>query len=216
MRRFRATVRVVAAVFPLLLASCTVESTHPLSDPDQSKPAIDVSGIWTLKNNDGIAILLIGPAHETSTREGLPAGIMRLAASSIDSNNLVATPEEIVFFVTRLKSGNYLNWFDEKSITADSKKPWKSSVVERYTIMKYAVVADKLELRFANRENAARDIESGKVQGSVKRDNKKQLKFVQLTDTTENLQKYIENGGDRNLFPHDDEKIVFDRLRIAK
>jgi hypothetical protein len=106
------------------------------------------------------------------------------------------------FFVSRLGDSSYANVIVEPESDHSKTKYW---------LFKYSVGGDRLSVWGMNSEETARVIEAGQLKGAVQRDGKNRITKVYLTDTTENLQRFLRDGGDRIVFT-DSGRTVYSRV----
>jgi hypothetical protein len=215
------------AVSCLCLASC-VFSEHPLSDPDTAKADEDLIGLWAKEGDGETDVLAIGRATGV---DGLPKGVMSTADVRIDKDGLLSASEpRPAFFVSVVGKENFMNFFtDTEAIAVVMKdgtphRQWNAGGIKGYLLMRYEVAKDTLIMWAGHMEAAGvvGVIEGGKLTGEVKRENGS-LRSAKLTDSTENLVKFLKGGGSKELFPDPDagadtphaHKLVYRRLKAA-
>ena len=180
----------------LLLASCD-GSKHPLSDPLAAKPDARLAGIWRLQGGEGeVTYYHVGAAGGT-----LSSGVMRIVGVKHRKSGAVEPDGEFLTFPTFLSEHAYLNCvadMQQDHFRSLEEKGWKD--VERYCFLKYKVEGDSILLWAWDRDAARCAVESGKVKGEVTygedRQGKKTLHNVVLTDTTDNLARFVASAGD--------------------
>jgi hypothetical protein len=197
------------AVLALCLTSC-IESKNPLSDPDRSIPDPQLYGVWIHKKEGVTTTMVIGRANEIE-RKDVPVGIMRATKSSIDSKGLVSSPTEWTFFASALDSGGYMNRFDPSALNYFKYNTWDKWVIENYTLVKYRVSGDKLEVWVGSETALGNAIQRGDLGGEVIRNKNNAVIRGKLTASTDNLVNYINQGGTNILFP-DSTKDVYIRI----
>jgi hypothetical protein len=197
------------AAIAICFSSCEVDSKHPLSDPDLSRPDSRLYGTWIVeeKDKDDTGVIFIGRPAETKNRKDVPSGIMRATITGI-KKQFVDRPQEVALFVTQLRDGGYINMFDGAALDQSKHKTWDKRVIKGYTLMKYCVSDDKLEIWTGDVFAVQDVIKTGKLHGDVRRNS------ARFTDTTANLTRYIESGGGRDLFSDDEKPLVLIRVRI--
>lgn len=204
MRRVRA---ICLAVLTICLLSC-VESENPVSDMDKATPDTDIYGTWCKTSEDNSKELLIIGRPLAADHKKVPAGIMHVIKIQINPKNEFGSPSEQVFFSSTIARDRYFNEFKENPIEAipsDGKSAWNSATIRGFYIRKYRVSGGKLTIWGGSREAVAAAIESKKIKGDVKRsdDKEKSITSANITDSTANLAKYLDNGGSAALFPED-------------
>lgn len=188
-----AMLRLLAAAF-LLLTGCA-ESENPLSDPLKTKPDARLAGVWRVQGDQ----YSVGPVGD-----GLPESVMRMVGVPHSKDGKLTPPGELLFFPTALGSNTYLNVTDGADWKVESlkKKDWRS--IDSYVLAKYKVEGDTL-LVWPMAAGAVKSaIETGKIKGVARRipvknpgAKAKSREQVMLTDTTENLARFVASEGDR-------------------
>ena len=90
--------------------------------------------------------------------------------------------------------------------------------IKSYFLIKYAIADDRLTFWLMDREATAKAVDGGKLKGAVTRSKTKDnsqvgaVERVMLKDSTENLRRFLENGGNTTLF-NDKEKAVLTRVK---
>src|SRR5262245_19667591 len=216
----RAVATATIAICAMSLASCQVKSKNPLSDPDRSRPDPALYGTWLVQDretkktedaNGERAFVFLGRATEADHGH-FPAGIMRGVAMGFTKER-VRRPMEFHFFVTQLRNGNYMNVFDEAPLYKKGYVEWEKLAIKEYSLVKFRVSDDKLEI-WSGQFTAVRDaIENGKLRGKVTKH--WLLPSAELTDATPRLTEYLEMTGGRELFNEEkDQPIVLIRRSI--
>jgi hypothetical protein len=206
------TVLIAIAVLSLNLAGCFVGSKQPLSDPAKSAPDEQLFGFWLEKDSQDTKICAIGRANDGE--KGVPPGLMRATFAGINKQNQVREPGSMLFFVSAVGDSKYINMylFGEKGELDVPLKDWPKATVKSYILLKYRVQDDRLEYWIGTDGDVAEAIDKGLVKGEVTRDRNGRVKSAGLTDTTENLAHFLQNGGDKMLF-HGEPSRVLRRLR---
>ncbi len=201
------------AILTLSLIGC-VPSKQPLSDPAQSKPDENLFGHWLEKDGDDTIIWAIGRAQLMADQKNAPPGLMRAKPAEINKEGWVDRPWSLLFFVSKIRENSYLNLFEEKYFDG-LVKDWNDAKIPAYGLIKYRVAGDRLEL-WLQCKRLDEVIEKGLVKGEINWGNKI-VKFTTagLTDTTENLARFMQNGGDRLLYGEKPDRVLT-RLRSGK
>jgi hypothetical protein len=189
----------------------------PLSDPDTAKPDDQLFGVWRPLKKDNnsreIVFVLIGK----SGRVDAPPGIMKHVCAGIDAKNAISVDDDnVYFFTTTVGESRYASLF-EKTVFDRTKFPkWDKRNIKEYTLVKYKVEMDQLTVWLMDEDAAEAAIRKGQVKGTVtaeKRGSSDKKKVITLTDG-ESLSKYLSNGGDKALFPDNEEhKLAFLRVK---
>jgi hypothetical protein len=179
----------------------------PLSDPDKAKPDARLFGAWrpvkegTKKLHP--TFFFIGKVEHGDA----PPGIMKSAWVDFDENNIVRMDEGGYFFTTLIGDSGYANFF-EKVVFDRTKFPkWDKRNVKDYVLYKYKIEGDKLTVWIMDAEATEAAIRKGQVKGTITEEKKRgsdTRKVLTVTDG-ESLSKFLANGGDKALFPDDDE-----------
>ncbi len=196
--------RLVLAVGLAWLAGC-VESEQPLSEPAASRMDDRLFGLWQRRDPDGaIEYLHIGGEYRAplaANRSQPEPGLMQYTSVRHEPNNRAAeAPSGARFFVTRIGDEDFGNWVfpqEEK----DRGKP------VHFAFYKYRVTPDKHDVWDMDRDVTASAIESGKLKGVVRRKTRVNaadpLEYdeLRITDTSENIAKFLADGGAKTCFP---------------
>ncbi len=175
----------------LLFTGCE-DSKNPLSDPLDSKPDARLAGVWRLRGEkEGeVSYYHVGPLGE-----GLPAGVMCVVAVTHAKDGQLKPPGQLLIFPTTLGSNTYLNLTggDEQHLKAIKEEGWKS--VESYLLLRYRIEGDHLLVQLMDGDAKKAAIQAKKIKGTLeKRDSGERA--VLLTDTTENLARFVAAAGD--------------------
>lgn len=180
----------------LLLAGCD-DSNVPLSNPDNSKPDVRLSGVWRLRDPDGnVTYYHIGLAGDK-----MPNSVLLVVGVTHSKDGGVEPHGSLLLaFSTKLGDSTYLNMTEgkEQQIKLFEQKDWKS--IGSFFLLKYTFDKDVLLIRAMNRDAKQRAIEDRKIKGVIQK-----AKFntaVRFTDTTENLARFVAGAGD-SLFSKD-------------
>jgi len=198
----------------LTLTSCIPESEHPLSRLEDAAQDEGLIGLWVQEEPNEVHYVHIGAEVEKAVRRGSETpepGLMRLwfvTHRKEAGKSHVETPFPMRFFVSKLGADQYIN-----SVLPfeDWRKPEPQPGPTKYLFIKYKLEGDRLVVWFMDFQAAGAAIESGALGGSVTREGKN-LKSVQLSDSTERLVAYLTNGGAGKLFP-EANRNVYRRVR---
>ena len=155
--------RYTGSYLPLLLllvslAGCKVDSTNPISPPENAHPDPTIYGAWRYKANGELTYLHIGPEFSLapSGAAGAPNRRTRLVLVDHKPNGL--TDEAYVAFTSRVGKQRYLN----VAQVEDGK-------TVGYILVQY-VLADGNTLRFStmNQDALKSAISSGRIQGTTR------------------------------------------------
>lgn len=185
------------AALSLLLTSC-FDTKNPLSDPQKSKPDDRLGGVWRFRGDGGE----IDYYHIGHVGEKLPASIMRVV-------NVQHMPDrtmrfgELLIFPTTIGDKTYLNVAEAEpsQLTLLEEKGWTNETFNEYLILRYQITGDTLTIQWIDSKAKKRSVEEGKIKGMSEKDRDGNTR-VHFTDTTENLAKFIADGGD-SLFSKD-------------
>jgi len=193
------------------LAGCIPESQHPLGDPQGSVQDAALHGVWTLNSPNGdVQYLHIAAEPEKPLRAGSAApepGAMRswLITHSA-KNRQVSNPFGVRFFTSQVGDGTYAN-----VLLPFEGDPEQAVKPQTYWLIKYRVEGNTLEVISCDLQGVASIIDSGLLHGTVVRE-AGQLKAVTLSDSTEDLGRYLREQGSDKLFP-EKNKSVYQKLR---
>ena len=198
---------IVAAILLLLLiilssCFCPLTSVNPLSDPQQAAYDMRIEGAWQLMpEDDGLVFLHFGKGVNNKT-----------AMVSIEHKNN-AKIDVLIFSVFPTLSGkqSYLN-FHVKELFKEFGEE-----LSGYTFMKYQLTnSDTLTLFQIDEKPIIEAIRSGKLKGDIsykqtdgQQSNKKSIKCVKITDTSDNLIKIFNSVDSKKLFP---KPMAFHRI----
>ena len=103
----------------------------------------------------------------------------------------------MLVFATTFGNNHYLNIasLSPERIKSLEKSNWEPSMAEGYFLAKYEVSGDKLMVAMMDPEQKKQAVKSGKIKGAIK-DNRRLI-----TDTTENLARFIASADQEKLFP---------------
>ena len=219
----RLTLFIVVTGLGVTASGCGVLSEHSLSDPGAAKPEPVLYGSWyreSLKDKPArqrwSAFLHVGQAGKIkndardgnfeSSRAVGPAmakdpktfqGLMRAVWVQRSAEGAVHSYSWL-FFPTRIGD----HWYANIPFYRDD------GTREGYRIARFDLSGDKLALSLGIPEDQCKKaISNGKIRGNIP-----QKGDPRLTDSSENLRRFLKNGGDALLFP-DEQKLVFRRLK---
>jgi hypothetical protein len=194
-RQFCWLISMAAAGF--LCPGCE-DSKNPLSDPQTSKADGRLAGVWRTRNEGGD----VSYYHIGFLGDNIPVGVMRVVTATHSPDGKLNPPGEFLLFRTTLGQADYLNLTaaKEEQVKRIQASGWDPAIVGDYLLFKYRVEGDKLLVWPVDGDAKRRAIESGKLKGTIEQrgDDTK----VRLTDTTENLARYVASAGD-SLFSQD-------------
>lgn len=205
--------RLLISVSVFLSSSCLLLD-NPLSDPEKAKPDTQLFGVWQISEAKGekpkkpeFGLLLIGK----SGVGGAPPGIMKIIQCAIDKENKIDT-ENWFFFLTRNGSSSYMNLVFFEGVGREGVIPasWDKVKVEGYGLLKIKSEEDKLVLWLGDLKAANAAIRKGQLKG------KAEVGWLKISIIAggETLSRFLEDGGDKALFPDTDKnKVVFTRLK---
>lgn len=194
MKKMQKSLLLVLGLLCLLLASC-VDSDNPLSDPKQAAVDPGLLGVWRVKEKDGEVTYY----HVGQAGKNFPAGMLRVKAIKHEENSVLPHPDnsDLLAFSTTLGNNHYLNvtglGADQIETMGDS--PWEPTMADGYFLFKYEIHADKLTIAGMDAQQKKAAIKAGKIKGTTE-DNK-----VLITDTTDNLARFIAAADQDKLFP---------------
>ena len=175
----------------LLASGC--DSKNPLSDPLKSKADERLVGIWQGRGDDG-GVFDDGEwfYHVGHAGDNFPACMMRVVMIQHQKGG-VEPPGELLMFPSVLGRKTYLNivvGLDNKLVKSLDEKGWKAADVDSYQLYKYQLDGDTLVLYGMDNGAKKKAINSGKIKGTEGNGS------YRLTDTTENLARFIAEAGD--------------------
>jgi len=168
------------------LSGGCIDSKNPISLADVAKVDEGLLGTWRETTDQGETIYHIGLAGDK-----YPAGMLRIIGVERHGKTLAA-PQEYVAYSTTLEGKTYLNVvLDPAQIQVFDQDGWKADKIDGYIFFKYQLDGDKATVRGVNSTAKREAIQAGKIQGVVKDSNN-----VRLTDTSENVAKFIAAAGE--------------------
>jgi hypothetical protein len=186
----------------LLATSCVPQSENPLSDRRTANPDATIYGLWSVVHDNGdVQYLHVGAASQDEAAEQPKLMQFCLLTHKADTKEL-RQPFAERFFASRLGDSSYGNVIIEPENDQDKTKYW---------FFRYAVEGDHLSVWGMSWKETADVIEAGQLKGTVRRDSKNRITKVCLTDTTENLQRFLRAGGDQIVFS-DSGRTVYSRV----
>jgi len=185
----------------LILASC--DSTNPLSNPGDAKPDPGLAGVWRMKEGEEVHYYHIGRFGGKA-----PDAVMLVAAVTHSSNGTLERAANTVLFPTKLGSARYLNVAGDLTDAQYDKlheTGWSPDLFKSYLLFKYQLDGDTLLLWTMDDDAKAKAIKAGKIKGETPKDGR-----PTLTDTTENLARWVQSEGDALFKP---EPTKFERQK---
>jgi hypothetical protein len=196
MERIPKSLLLILGFLCLGFTSC-VDSDNPLSDPKQSTIDPGLAGVWRVRDKGDTVYYHVGKAGSN-----FPAGMLRVKSITHGKNGELPHPDndDLLVFTTTLEKNHYLNI---TSISAERIKSmgdtkWEPSMADGYFIYKYEISGDKLTMAGMDSDRKEEAIKAGKIKGTLEEHNKR------ITDTTENLAKFIASADQEKLFPTKD------------
>jgi hypothetical protein len=193
MKQLQKSLLLILGLLCLLLSSC-VDSDNPLSDPKHSTVDPGLLGVWRARSPEGEVTYY----HVGQVGGKFPAGMLRVKGITHNKNGELPRPDinEMLVFTTTLGNNHYLNL---TTLNADRFKSvedfnWEPFMAEGYFIFKYDIREDKLIIAGMDPEQKEAAIKTGKIKGIVEGDK------VRITDTTENLARFVADADPDKLF----------------
>jgi hypothetical protein len=180
----------------ILLSSCfcPLTSVNPLSDPQHATYDERIEGAWQLMSeDDGLLFLHFGKGDDEKTK----------IISIEHKNNGKIDVLTFSVFPTMNGDQSYLN-FNIKELFKEFGEE-----LSGYTFMKYRFTNnDALTLFQIDEKPIIEAIKSGKLKGDIsykqtngKQSDKKSIKCVRITDSSNHLIKFIQSVDSKELFP---------------
>ena len=207
------TWKILFVLISLLLSACAPTiSVNPLSQPSSVDKRLE--GLWKLVSDTDMAYLHIGKTSETT-----------MIALSVDhKENGALEISKIPFFPTQTKGNNYLNVKFE-DLEDDAAKEYKG-----YLFVKYEFIdKDTFRLYMMDNDPIISAIQEGRLKGEItygKRalgqiaptdkplspddEPRQTIDCVTMTDSSENILKFLESNSVDKLFV---EPINFVRVK---
>ena len=190
---------------------CPLTSVNPLSDPQNPTYDERIEGAWQLLAEDGDLVFLhFGKGDEKKTE----------MISIEHKNNREIDVLSFTVFPTIVNGQNYLN-FNIRELFKEF-----GDELSGYTFMKYHLTGtDTLRLSHIDEEPIIEGIKSGKLKGEItykqtqakeghkgqalQQNKKKSIKCVKITDSSDNIVKYIHSVDSKKIFP---KSIILKRI----
>jgi hypothetical protein len=149
--------------------------------------------------------------HVGRAGDKLPSGVMRVVGIVHDTDGTMNRPVEFLMFPTTIGTNTYLNLApgDGKQLNLLKNKGWKS--IEGYVLFKYKIEGDRLLLWKMDPDAKQRVIEDKKVKGEIREGFA--LDMNRLTDTTENVARFVAKEGDSLFAKEAIHAIQLDRVK---
>jgi hypothetical protein len=201
-----------AMLLPTLLLSSCIPLDKPLSHPDKAKPDTRLIGVWRREAKDWEGPECIFHFIGKSGHRGDPPGIMKIAGVGINQEGKINL-DPMYFFTTSVGDSSYMNCF-EGDVLDQSKFPtWDKGNIKVYLLIKYKIERDKLTIWTACKRSAEAVIRKGQIKGTIQGGIWIIPPDVSLLGG-ENLSRFLADGGDKVLFPDDEEhKRIFSRVK---
>lgn len=207
MSRTRTLGVVVVLILAMTQTSCMVESEHPLIEPEKAKLDERLFGQWKTVVDDRTMHHFIGKPVEIAN---CPAGLIVRHGATFSAQHEIAWDAQPLYgFAAKIGKDDYfhlIGFQDDGDIW--KLTDWKQADIKSYLLIKYAVADGRLTYWPMNLETTAKAVDCGKLKGVVTRGKKR----VMLKESTENLRRFLENGGNTTLF-NDKEKTVLTRVK---
>jgi len=182
-------------------AGCIPESENPISPLAEAAQDTKLYGVWRMEDNEVVRYVHIGAEAERGVPRSVEPqrGLMRLwivTHRKDDDRTSLEKPVSMRFFVSQAGANHYMNTltpFEETANDADEKPP-------KYFFIKYEVAGSQLTLCGMDLQGTAAAIDDGELGGTVVREGR-DLKSVQLTDSSEHLLAYLSGERAKKLFP---------------
>lgn len=202
MERFPKSLFLILGLLCFAFTSC-VDSDNPLSDPKQSTVDAGLLGVWRVRDKGDTVYYHVGLAGKQ-----FPDGMLRVKSIHHEKNGDLLRPDndDMLVFATTLGNNHYLNItsLDAKQIKSMGDSKWEPSMADGYFIYKYEINGDKLTVAGMDSDEKEKAIKAGNIKGVVEKGDMQDGKGVRITDTTENLAKFIASADQDKLFPTKD------------
>jgi hypothetical protein len=163
--------------------------------------------VWksTEEQPDRYAFWFVGKSKQTD----VASGALEVVTVEKARDNFVLTNGRMPFFTTSLAGNNYLNFFvlTGPFVAAIGSKSMPMSY--EYFLAKYTVEGDRLTIWPIDTDAVRAAIKRGDLKGEVR--GNEPWETITLTSSTAELPQYIQQRGDRILFPRI-RTATFERL----
>src|SRR5262249_7551518 len=122
----------------------------------------------------------------------VPAGLLTVVVASYDREFHTVTGAKVGYFFTT-SVGDVI--YGNLAFTENDREPWAKASARGYLFVKCTFDGERLTIQTMNETATAAAIKKGHLKGTVTKTQ------VMLTDTTENLVRFLRDGGDKILFP---------------
>lgn len=192
--RYLRFTHVLLAGLALVTPGCLIGSDSPVSDPDKAKADESLVGTWET------TVIQPDAAHKGLTVEklvlpGYPPGLMKATLNATKPDN---TPKSLVFFVSDLNGQKFANLVSEDIKDPRHLPAWDKLKAKGYGIQKYDVSGDTLKLWLERQTVLEKAIMAGKLKG--KWAGGPYYSYIQLTDTSDNLARFLASEDSKELF----------------
>jgi len=186
-------------VFLIWSSGCAPMSVNPLSDPATAEIDPRLIGVWYPQDTEGGR----GYVHFVESKD---KGWLDVVIIDYKKSGGVGI-ETFQMFTTKLGQRYFMNII-ERPLTEEEKK----NEDEKYHLIFYEFSDGNLSFRFMTAELVAQSIERGELKGTAVKT--KWTKDVTITDTTENLARYLLQSDINKLFPQGlgDKPVILKKL----
>ncbi|MBU1564013.1 MAG: hypothetical protein KJ630_00120 [Proteobacteria bacterium] len=157
---------------------CIPYSDNPLTAPDNNGPDPAILGTWFMHEKGETVFLHMGIDEKT---KGL-----RLVMVEFQKDGEVKT-SELIGHTSRLGSYTYMNLLWDRPAEPEAG----------YLFVKYQIVGERIGLGLIRSDAVEKAVREGSIRGII--DETQKTKFVQLTDSAEQLREYVQKH-DAELF----------------
>lgn len=214
-------------VLLLTVAGCVgARSVHPLSDPAKSKVDERLLGVWKhVEDNGNTTLLLIAKGElndfNAEWKGRYPTGGMQFQfLGGWKADHTIAFKKEDDagdFFPTELGKEWYANLLEPSAGALEGKQ----NRPPRFGFLSYEVRGDELRIYLYDDDALRKAIEAKEIAGEIIKLKKQDVRpkpgvknidfLIEITDTTQNLQKFLKNGGAAKIFPRNKKNTLLYR-----
>jgi hypothetical protein len=179
----------------LFLSACFPTSTNPLCEPGKAKADERLSGIWRCEHGNEIVFWFIGKPSSLNDDQG----VVELTMLRVGPDGRVFERDDrLSLFTTRIGDHSYLNMTVPRQVARESDAG--------YLLFRYDVQGDRLTVNRMAEAPVRKAIEQKKLKGEIRG------ALVLLSDTTDNLQRFVKKANVVELFP-EAGGMVFKRMK---
>jgi len=168
-------------------------------------------GAWALvtdtQNDDLYSFIIVG----RSGHKHLPTGTMKAIFIGSNRDGDIKIEEPMYFFSCSIGAGNYLTFLPKAFSECEKLTEWFKSCARSFYLARYTIEKNRLKIWLVNDDGADTAIKKGKLKGTVESQRRK-MKHIKLTSSTEELRQYLLDGGDNELFS-DKDPLVLKRVK---